>query len=87
MGTPAVRAFGVESSREGGWGTQRTERTAAVDDDREKDTTGKDLGYVKSKAKQDEFEELAREEGFDQAVKDAAKGKKPRKEPPTSTSA
>ena len=86
MGT-AAGAFGVEASREGGEGTRRTERTAGVDDDRERDTTGKDLGYVKSKAKQDEFEELAREEGFDQAAKDAAKGKKPKKEPPTSSSA
>jgi len=56
-------------------------------DDTEKDTAGKDLGYVKSKAKQDEFEELVREEGFEEAVKDAAKGKKPKKKPPTSHSA
>jgi hypothetical protein len=46
-----------------------------------------DRGYVESKAKQDEFEELAREEGFDEAAKDAAKGKKPKKGPPTSSSA
>jgi hypothetical protein len=58
-----------------------------MSDNREKDTAGKDLGYVESKAKQDEFEELAREEGFDEAAKDAAKGKKPKKEPPNSTSA
>jgi len=56
-------------------------------DDMEKDTAGKDLGYVESKAKQDEFEELVREEGFEKAVKDAAKGKKPKKKPPTSHSA
>lgn len=44
-----------------------------------------DVDYADAKAKQDEFEQLAREEGFDEAAKDAARGKKPSKRPPTST--
>jgi hypothetical protein len=63
-----------------------------MDDKTEKDTRKNDyaehdLGYVMSKAKQDNFEALTRKEGFDEAVKDAAKGKKPKKELPTSSSA
>lgn len=56
-------------------------------DTAEEDVPDEDRGYVESKAKQDEFEELAREEGFDEAARDAAKGKKPKKQPPTSSSA
>jgi hypothetical protein len=43
------------------------------------------VDYTDTKAKQDEFEQLAREEGFDKAAKKAARGKKPSKRPPTST--
>jgi hypothetical protein len=56
-------------------------------DTAEDDLPDEDRGYVESKAKQDEFEELAREEGFDEAAQDAAKGKKPKKKPPPSSSA
>jgi hypothetical protein len=48
----------------------------------EEDEEGVD--FEDTKAKQAEFEQLAREEGFDKAAKDAARGKKP-SNPPGST--
>ena len=37
------------------------------------------VDYKDANVKQDEFEQLAREEGFDKAAEDAARGKKPSK--------
>jgi hypothetical protein len=49
-------------------------RPNELDEDAEEGVDFKD-----AKVKQDEFEQLAREEGFDKAAKDAARGKKPSK--------
>lgn len=56
---------------------KRKKRKRGKDELEELDESGVD--YPDAKAKQDEFEELAREEGFDDAAEDAARGKKPRK--------
>lgn len=52
------------------------------------DDSAGEMKFYETTQKQDEFEELAREEGdFDEATKEAASGKKPKKSPPTSSSA
>ena len=61
---------------------EETERGRRDDEDHEE---GGDVDFTDTKAKQDEFEQLAREEGFDKAAEDSAKGKKPAKRPGTST--
>jgi hypothetical protein len=57
--------------------SERKKRKRAKDDELEElDESGVD--YPDTKAKQDEFEQLAREEGFDEAAEDTARRKKPR---------
>jgi hypothetical protein len=63
------------------------DRRPAKGDDVNADSNG-EMKFYETTQKQDELEELAREEGdFDEATKNAASGKKPKKSPPTSSNA
>ena len=63
-------------------------RRAKDDDPDRRDDSNHEMRFYETTQKQDEFEELAREEGdFDEAAKDAARGKKPKGDPPTSSNA